>query len=97
MRGENCYTHLARDVQDHPSRLKFLDRVNYYGQSAEVDGQGRVLIPQHLREGASIMGDVRVFGRLDYLEVWNTERFITKLANEPWKDEDGLLMSEHGI
>ena len=28
----------------HPARLKFLDRVNFFGQTAEFDAQGRVLI-----------------------------------------------------
>lgn len=82
---------------NHPSRLKFLDRVNYYGQTSELDGQGRVLVPAHLRESASIVGDVRVFGRIDYLEVWNEERFAHKLQREPWTDDDGLRLSEHGI
>ena len=82
---------------NHPSRLKFLDRVNYYGQTGELDGQGRVVIPAHLRESASIVGDVRVVGRIDHLEVWNEERFTQKLARDPWTDEDGLRLSEHGI
>jgi MraZ protein len=82
---------------NHPSRLKFLDRVNYYGQTAELDGQGRVVIPAHLRESASIVGDVRVLGRLDHIEVWNEERFTQKLQREAWTDEDGLRLSEHGI
>jgi MraZ protein len=82
---------------NHPSRLKFLDRVNYFGQAGELDGQGRVVIPAHLRESASIVGEVRVFGRIDYLEVWNEEKFARKLQSEPWSDEDGLRMSEHGI
>jgi MraZ protein len=82
---------------NHPSRLKFLDRVNYYGQEGELDSQGRVVIPAPLREEASIVGDVRVFGRIDYLEVWNEERFASKLHREPWTDEDGLKLSEHGI
>ena len=88
---------LSRAPGNHPSRLKFLDRVNYYGQAAELDGQGRVLIPAHLREGASIVGDVRVLGRINHLEVWNEERFLEKLRQEPWTDEDGLRLSEHGI
>jgi MraZ protein len=79
---------------DHPTRLKFLDRVNYYGQASELDGQGRIVIPPHLRESASIVGDVRVFGRISYLEVWNEERFVQKLQREPWTDEDGLRLSE---
>ena len=82
---------------NHPSRLKFLDRVNYYGQAAELDGQGRVVIPAHLRENASIVGDVRVLGRIDHVEVWNEERFADKLRREAWTDDDGLRLSEHGI
>ncbi len=81
----------------HPSRLKFLDRVNFYGQVGELDSQGRVVIPPHLRESAAIVGDVRVFGRIDYVEVWNAERFETKLQRESWTDDDALRLSEHGI
>ena len=79
---------------DHPTRLKFLDRVNYLGQTSELDGQGRIVIPPHLRESASIVGDVRVFGRITYLEVWNEERFGQKLQREPWTDDDGMRLSE---
>ena len=82
---------------NHPARLKFLDRVNYYGQAAELDGQGRVVIPAHLRDSASIVGDVRVLGRIDHVEVWNEERFAEKLRRETWTDDDGLRLSEHGI
>jgi MraZ protein len=88
---------LSQMPSNHPSRLKFLDRVNYYGQIGELDGQGRVVIPANLRENALIVGDVRVFGRIDYLEVWNEERFVQKLQREPWMDEDGLKLSDHGI
>ena len=88
---------LSQIPGNHPSRLKFLYRVNYYGQAGELDTQGRVVIPAHLRDSASIVGDVRVFGRLDYLEVWNEERFVQKLQRDAWTDEDGLRLSEHGI
>jgi len=67
---------------NHPSRLKFLDRVSYYGQESELDPQGRIVVPPLLRESASIVGDVRVFGKIDYLEVWNDERFAQKLARD---------------
>lgn len=81
----------------HPSRLKFLDRVNYYGQIGELDGQGRIAIPMLLRDSASIVGEVRVVGRIDHIDVWNAERFAQKLAREAWTDEDALRLSEHGI
>ena len=88
---------LARAPSTHPSRNRFLDRVNYYGQTGELDQQGRIVIPAHLRDSAGIVGDVRVFGRIDYLEVWNEERFVQRLQHQPWTDDDGMRLSEHGI
>ena len=88
---------LSQMPSNHPSRLKFLDRVNYFGQVGELDSQGRVAIPPHLRDSAAIVGEVRVFGRIDYVEVWNAERFAEKLQRESWTDDDALRLSEHGI
>ena len=80
-----------------PARLKFLDRVNYYGLEGELDGQGRVVISPLLREHAAIVGDVSLIGRINHLEVWNVERFNAKLVREPWGDRDGLKLSKHGV
>jgi MraZ protein len=88
---------LTQIPSNHPARLKFLDRVNYYGQTSELDSQGRVVIPPLLRDSATMVGDVRVFGRIDYLEVWNEQRFAERLRREPWSDDDGLKLSEFGI
>ncbi|HEY1307220.1 MAG TPA: hypothetical protein VGF24_26875 [Vicinamibacterales bacterium] len=88
---------LTQAPSNHPARLKFLDRVNYYGQTVELDVQGRVVIPAHLRESASIVGDVRVFGRIEYLEVWNEELFVQKLRRDGWTEKDDLQLSELGI
>jgi MraZ protein len=81
----------------HPSRLRFLDRVNFYGQVAELDAQGRVLIPVRLRETATMNGDVDVLGQISYLDVWNHDRFMTKLQREPYTDDDAKALSEFGI
>ena len=88
---------LARVPSTHPARLKFLDRVNYYGQAAEVDAQGRVVIHSRLRDSAGMAGDVDVFGQYDCLDVWNHERFIAKLQREPYSDADAKALSEFGI
>ena len=82
---------------NHPSRVRFLAAVNYYGQPSELDVQGRVVIPAHLRTSASIVGDVRVFGHIDYLEVWNEELFVRKLHADPLTDDDALRLAEYGI
>lgn len=81
----------------HPSRLRYLDRVNYYGQTAELDVQGRVLIPARLRDAATMAGDVDVLGQFNYLDVWNHERLLTKLQREPYTDEDARALAEFGI
>jgi MraZ protein len=81
----------------HPSRQKYLDRVNFYGQHGELDSQGRVLIPQRLREAAHMIGEVDVFGQFDFLEVWNHERFLAKLQREPFTDDDARALSDLGI
>jgi MraZ protein len=81
----------------HPSRLRFLDRVNYFGQAAELDAQGRVLIPVRLRDAATMTGDVDVLGQVTYLDVWNHDRFLTKMQREPYTDDDARALSEFGI
>ena len=54
---------LSAEAETHPARLRFLDRVNYFGQAAELDAQGRVIIPVRLREAATMSGDVRTLSR----------------------------------
>jgi len=93
----NIEEKLGKMPSTHPSRLRFLDRVNYYGQAAELDAQGRVLIPARLRETATMNGDVDVLGQYDYLNVWNHDRFLTKLQREPYTDDDARALSEFGI
>jgi MraZ protein len=81
----------------HPSRLRFLDRVNFFGQVAELDTQGRVLVPARLRETAAIAGDVDVLGQFNYLDTWNHDRLVTKLQRDAYTDDDAKALSEFGI
>jgi MraZ protein len=88
---------LARVPSTHPARLKYFDRVNYYGQTAEIDAQGRVVIHPRLRDAAGMIGEVDVFGQYEYLDVWSHERFTAKLQREPYTDDDARALSEFGI
>ncbi len=50
----------------------------YIGGAAEpveVDGQGRILIPQRLREYASLNGNVVVVGLMSRIEVWSPDKY----------------------
>ena len=80
----------------NPTKKKFLTRTNYYGQVVEMDGQGRLLVPQILREAAQIRGEVAVLGNLTYLEVRNLEA-LDKEVKEPFTDEDTKTLDELGI
>jgi MraZ protein len=88
---------LRRMPSTHPARLKFLDRVNYYGQVSEFDSQGRVVVPPRLRAAAGITGEVDVLGQVDYLEVWNHERLLARFEQSPFTDDDARALAEHGI
>lgn len=80
-----------------PARRKFLDRTNYYGQQAEIDAQGRVLIHPLLRKSAGVVGDVAILGYLTYLEVWELERFEQRLLSDPYTEEDEAAIARLGI
>lgn len=81
----------------NPAKKKFLDRVNYYGQMAELDAQGRLLIPQILRESAKISGDVVIFGMQTYLEVTNHDEFKQNLEAHPLTEEDAKALADFGL
>ena len=57
---------LAKLPSLNPTKKKFLDRTNYYGQLTATDKSGRVLIPTLLRESARMTGEVAVLGNLNY-------------------------------
>jgi MraZ protein len=88
---------LGRMPSTHPARVRFFDRVNYFGQMAEIDTQGRVVLPTRLRESAGMSGEVDVLGQYDHLDVWNHERFVTRLLRDPYTDDDARALSEFGI
>jgi MraZ protein len=88
---------LAKLPMLNPTRKKFLDRSNYWGQQVEMDAQGRVLIPQLLRDAADIRGEVAVMGNLSYLEVRNIEALRKEMEKNPFTDEDKNILSELGI
>jgi MraZ protein len=79
---------LAEIPSFNPAKKKFLDYVNYYGQATEMDAQGRVLLPQILREKTNTLGDVLVFGMQTYLKVTNREAFVKQMDLEPMTEED---------
>jgi MraZ protein len=60
----------------------------------EIDRQGRMAIPVHLREFAALGGDVLVHGAIDRVELWDPGAWEERVRpDERWllldEDEDG--------
>ncbi len=88
---------LARLSNFNPTKKKFLNRTNYYGQVVDIDGQGRLLVPSLLREAAGIKGEVAVIGNLTYLEVQSMEAYRQDIEEHPFTAEDEKTLDELGI
>jgi MraZ protein len=88
---------LSRLSTFNPTKKKFLNRTNYYGQAIEMDAQGRLLIPALLRDSADIKGDVAVLGNLTYLEVRNLDAFKKEIEAAPFSSEDEQTLDDLGI
>jgi MraZ protein len=87
---------LATIPSMNAAKRKFLNKVNYYGQMSEIDAQGRLLLPQILRESANLLGDVTVQGNLTFLEVRN-RALSEALAQEEFTAEDAKVLEDLGI
>ena len=59
----------ASSLQRTVSKLR--TALNYFGQRAVMDPQGRILIHPLLRDKARLNGEVAVLGQQNYLEIWN--------------------------
>ena len=53
-----------------------------------LDRQGRVMVPQHLRNYAGVARDVVVTGALDHGELWSPERWDSTRVLEPERLEE---------
>jgi len=88
---------LAKVPSASQPKKKILERLNFFGSTGTIDGQGRVLIPAILRRDAAIADDVVVIGSDDHLIVWNEERIQRRLAENPLTDEDYKELELHGV
>jgi MraZ protein len=76
---------------ENTARIAELDSLNREGRDmkryvfagaavAELDRQGRVLIPPHLAEHAGVVKDVVVIGVHDHVEIWDRSVWAVHLS-----------------
>jgi MraZ protein len=79
-----------RDARERGPRERQAARTFFSGAHQFVpDGQGRVAIPQHLREYAALDREVVVTGGFDHAEIWDAQRFRVR-------DAEGVAAIEAG-
>ena len=79
----------------HPARIRFMKVTSYYGQTVRMDAQGRLLLPQILRDEAKVTGDVVVLGMQSILEVVNHDLFKPQVG--PLTAEELNALAEFGL
>ena len=64
-----------------------------YGNATEVqpDKQGRILLPQYLKEHAKIQKDVVVIGARDYAEIWDRQAYEEYEKTNDFSSIEGKL------
>jgi MraZ protein len=81
----------------NPTKKKFLSTTGYWGQQVEMDGQGRLLLPQLLRDAAQLKGEVAVVGFQTLLEVRNLQTYRKEIEEQAFTAEDGKTLDDLGI
>ena len=94
---ERIETALDSIPSTNVAKRKFLDVTNYYGQVTTFDAQGRLLIPQTLREAAKLSGDVAVMGQRNMLVIINDERIRSDFEHNPLSDSDFAELAAAGV
>ena len=64
---------------------------------ADLDGQGRILLPQALRDYAGLTKNVTIVGTGLYVQIWDSEEY--KLVEEKELDRENLknVIAKHGF
>jgi MraZ protein len=92
--------HLAKILKmprNHPTRVKLMAAHTYYGDRADMDPQGRFLLPQPLRDTADLNGDVKVSGEGNFLRVTSYSRLARMVQENPINAQDMDVMTEYGL
>jgi MraZ protein len=94
---EELVSNAIKENTDPFSKMdrSLLRRIVGPSQQIEIDKAGRISIVQSLREFASLSKDCMVLGQIDYIEIWDDERYQQYLSNtnEVFDEASELLSS----
>lgn len=77
-----------------PEIEEFISRTSFWGNESEVDVRGRILIPPELRKESRLNDtELRIFGKIDHMLVWNEQMFREKSLSGEFTDEKLQVVS----
>ncbi|MBR1730901.1 MAG: division/cell wall cluster transcriptional repressor MraZ [Ruminococcus sp.] len=88
------FENLRESIKSLPARNAMALRYNVIATAVEVspNAQGRVSIPQSLREIASLEKEAAVVGMDNRIEIWNKEKFDVMMVESADALEEALTM-----
>lgn len=92
--------HLARIFampKSLPARKKLLDRYNLYGDRAEMDPQGRLLMPEELRNAGLVNVEVKVAGEGSFLRVTSLQVLRESVSSNPLTPQEDDTLAGYGV
>ena len=82
---------------NQPSARAFVRFFFSGATEAELDKQGRVMLPANLREYGSLEKEIVITGAGNRLEIWDKEKWETYLATGQTPEELAMAMSDVGF
>ncbi len=73
---------------------------DFYGNASDLepDNNGRVMIPQKLKEYAGLKKDVVTVGAYDHLEIWDADTYYAYVDNNQFTDEETAdVLAQYGL
>lgn len=92
------WENLSQKLNSLPlSKARTLQRFLFAGAAeAEPDKQGRILIPQPLRQYASLQKDIVIVGALNRAEIWDSQKW-DQMCSQTSPQMLGQIMDELGF
>ena len=92
---ENVAQRLTAKVCEGQASQNALRAFSSNAHEVKPDSQGRIVLPQRLRDFAHLERDVVVIGALERIEIWDAARWqqVSRVADDSLAD----VVAEHGI
>ncbi len=85
---------LAKHIDVDPGDPELMDAMRFIYESvvpAETDNQGRTKIPKYLRDYAGLEKEIVIIGLVDFIEVWDKDRYEAKKAEMTLKQANSVF------